>query len=497
MLVLNAAGHKPFLLSKPTISSTSKNIEQKTLSSFKLPRNFNKTLAAFSSVLYTTAIAKALTYEEALNLSINGSSSSDFDIGQIVNGIANFTSENPLIIGGGAAVLIVPLVVSQFFAKEPKKWGIENAKVAYAKLGEDVSAQLVDIREGKELNVVGRPDLKGLKKKAIAIAYRKDDKNGFLKKLALKFKDPENTTLFILDKFDDNSELVAELATANGFKSAYAIKGGAEGPRGWINSGLPWAQPKKALSLDFGDLSDAIANAFGGDLDGTFPILGLAAATGLGFAAFTEIETLLQLLGSAAIVQFVTKKLLFAEDRKKTVEQVNEFLNTAIAPKEIVSDIKMIGKALLPIRIESKSLPPPAQEKQEASSSTTQDLKTETVSETKPELKEVSVVNSVPSSEVNDVSLSSSSTSLSPFPNYSDFKPPSSPSPPQATGSVKADSVVSETKAEVKVEPPEETLPAVNSVPTSEVVSTKSRPLSPFPYYPDFKPPSSPSPTKA
>lgn len=35
-------------------------------------------------------------------------------------------------------------------------------------------------------------------------------------------------------RFDGNSELVAELVTANGFKSAYAIKDGAEGPRGWM-----------------------------------------------------------------------------------------------------------------------------------------------------------------------------------------------------------------------------------------------------------------------
>ncbi|KAL3642517.1 Rhodanese-like domain-containing protein 4, chloroplastic [Castilleja foliolosa] len=32
--------------------------------------------------------------------------------------------------------------------------------------------------------------------------------------------------------FDGNSELVAELVTSNGFKAAYAIKDGAEGPRG-------------------------------------------------------------------------------------------------------------------------------------------------------------------------------------------------------------------------------------------------------------------------
>lgn len=35
-------------------------------------------------------------------------------------------------------------------------------------------------------------------------------------------------------RFDGNSELVAELVTANGFKAAYAVKDGAEGPRGWV-----------------------------------------------------------------------------------------------------------------------------------------------------------------------------------------------------------------------------------------------------------------------
>lgn len=94
-------------------------------------------------------------------------------------------------------------------------------------------------------------------------------------------------------RFDGNSELVAELVTVNGFKAAYAIKDGAEGPRGWVvcpiylpqllllsiqvlssfstltriiilqNSGLPWTLPTKGLSLDFGNLADAIGDAVG------------------------------------------------------------------------------------------------------------------------------------------------------------------------------------------------------------------------------------------
>ena len=50
------------------------------------------------------------------------------------------------------------------------------------------------------------------------------DKQGFLKKLLLKFKEPKSTTLLILDKFDENGEMVAKLAVVYGFKTAYEIK---------------------------------------------------------------------------------------------------------------------------------------------------------------------------------------------------------------------------------------------------------------------------------
>ncbi|KAJ0042385.1 hypothetical protein Pint_17335 [Pistacia integerrima] len=66
--------------------------------------------------------------------------------------------------------------------------------------GEDGSAQLLDIRPPSEFRQVGSPDVRGLGKKPVSIVYKGEDKPGFLKKLSLKFKDPENTTLFILDK---------------------------------------------------------------------------------------------------------------------------------------------------------------------------------------------------------------------------------------------------------------------------------------------------------
>ncbi|KAJ4728143.1 rhodanese-like domain-containing protein 4, chloroplastic [Melia azedarach] len=399
-----------------------------------LTRSVHGGLVLLSSVL-STGLAKALTYEEALQQS-SDSSSSDFDASGILDGVISFTTENPVVIAGGVTILAVPLVLSQVL-KKPKPWGVESARSAYAKLGEDVNAQLLDIRAPVEFRQVGSPDIRGLGKKAVSIVYKGEDKPGFLKKLSLKFKEPENTTLFIVDKFDGNSELVAELVTINGFKAAYAIKGGVEGPRGWVNSGLPWIAPRKALSLDFSGLTETIGGAIGEDSDG-FPVaLGVAAAAGLGVLAFTEIETILQLLGSAALVQFASKKLLFAEDRKETLQQVDEFLNTKVAPKELVDEMKQIGKALLPSPVTSKALPAPTEAAPQPASTDSTVQKAEAAPELAPKPIEapaaepVPQVNSVPKTEVKAESLPGIPRPLSPYPAYPDLKPPTSPSPSQ------------------------------------------------------------------
>ncbi|CAK7348748.1 unnamed protein product [Dovyalis caffra] len=426
-------------LSLPTVSplkisnSTSINASRSTTQQC-LSRTLHSGIVLLSSVL-STGLARAITYEEALDQSASFFSS-DFDANGILDSVIKFGTENPTIIAGGVTVLAVPLVLSLVLNKS-KSWGVESAKKAYVALGDDANAQLLDIRAPVEFKQVGSPDIRGLGKKPVSIAYKGKDKPGFLKKLSLKFKEPENTTLFVLDKFDGNSELVAELVTVNGFKAAYAIKDGAEGPRGWMNSGLPWIPPKKALSLDLVDLSETISGALGSwpDLDGSqgtlgplvalIPILGLnlrilegsdalsvtfaiAAVTGLSVLAFSEIEAILQVLGSAALIQFVSKKFLFAEDRKQTLEQVDEFLTTKIAPKEFVDELKDIGKALLPVPVTSKALPAPAEaipEPPAAAESTVQNA------EAAPQ------INSVPNTGAKAEPVSGSSRPLSPYPS--------------------------------------------------------------------------------
>ncbi|XP_060964379.1 uncharacterized protein LOC115704303 [Cannabis sativa] len=403
------------------------------------PKKIHGGLVILSSVL-NSGLAKALTYEEALQQTVGDGSSGETGV---IDSAISFATENPAILAGGVAILAVPLVLSQLFGKS-KPWGVESARNAYAKLGDDPNAQLLDIRPPAESRQVGSPDIRGLGKKSVSIVYKGEDKPGFLKKLSLKFKEPENTTLFVLDKFDGNSELVAELVTVNGFKAAYAIKDGAEGPRGWVNSNLPWIAPKKALSLDFGNFTEAISDAIGGGSGDLSVTIGLAAATGLGLLAFSEIETILQLLGSAAIIQFTSKKLLFAEDRKETLKQVDEFLNTKIAPQELVDEIKQIGQALLPT-VSSKALPAPAEASPNAATADSTVQKAEAVPQSKVEeaappapqskleaaAQPAQEINSVPKTETKAESLPKVSKPLSPYSCYPDFKPPTSPSPSQ------------------------------------------------------------------
>ncbi|KAM1470285.1 hypothetical protein TB2_040800 [Malus domestica] len=392
-------------------------------------RSFHGGLLLLSSV-FNAGFAKALSNEEALGQTVSGGGG-DLEVGGVLDSVISFVTDNPAVVAGGFAVLAVPLILSQVL-KPPKPFGVDSARSAYAKLGEEANAQLLDIRSPADFRQFGTPDVKGLGKKAVSIVYKGEDKPGFLKKLSLKFKEPENTTLFILDKFDENSELVAELVTVNGFKAAYAIKDGAEGPRGWVNSGLPWTPPTKALSFDFGNLTDALNDAVGEGSDTLSLSLGVAAATGLGLLAFTELETILQVLGSAALVQFASKKLLFAEDRKETLQQVDKFLTTKVAPKELVDDIKQIGTALLPVTV-SKALPAPAEPTPEPTAASDTVQKAEAVVEPKVEAATEATLepNSVPKPEVKAESLPGISKPLSPFPYYPDFKPPASPRPSQ------------------------------------------------------------------
>jgi len=244
---------------------------------------------------------------------------------------------NPVAFLAGLAAVGVPLIVFTALAT-PQTFGSVSAVDAFSSL-EKPNAELLDIRDDVKLE--GSPNLKSLKKKAVQVVYGESD--DFVEKVLAKFKNPEATTLYILDRVDGNSLAVAKLLANNGFEGAFAIKGGVEGPNGWKKNELPWSPPRKGI---FDGLKDILN---GTDSSSIVPTtIGAAAAAGIGAAFFTEAESLLQLLGSVAIIQIVAKKFLFAKDREKTIKDLSIFLDTKVAPKDLTDDLKEVGKVLLP-----------------------------------------------------------------------------------------------------------------------------------------------------
>ncbi|XP_011088334.2 protein TIC 62, chloroplastic isoform X1 [Sesamum indicum] len=124
--------------------------------------------------------------------------------------------------------------------------------------------------------------------------------------------------------------------------------------------------------------------------------------------------------------------------------------------------------------------------------------------------------SSIPSSvEVNSLEASSASVNYvlpeiapkktnfsSPYPNYEDLKPPTSPTPTPSTGSgsTKAsytDTMVaaaSPTSSSLEVNSSQELSIAIENV-TPLTIPKRASPSSPYPNYEDLKPPSSPTPT--
>ncbi|XP_057965172.1 rhodanese-like domain-containing protein 4A, chloroplastic isoform X2 [Malania oleifera] len=148
----------------------------------------------------------------------------------IIVSIDDFFNRNPFFVSGVTFIwlVVIPLIEDYF-----SKWKYISAIDAFEKLREDPNAQLLDIRNRKSVVYLGSPNLKILNKRAVQVHFSEGDEDGFVQKVLENFADPANTTLCILDNFDGNSLKGAELLFKNGFKEAYALKGGVRGEKGW------------------------------------------------------------------------------------------------------------------------------------------------------------------------------------------------------------------------------------------------------------------------
>ncbi|KAI5071073.1 hypothetical protein GOP47_0014039 [Adiantum capillus-veneris] len=414
----------------------SEGSSRRIFSTFVLPSSAVSWLAAgpASAVSYDDLTISVPSAQAPSDIDV-GAIADSIDVGAIANTVANFAAENPLAVVTGVAAVALPLVFANLFA-QAKPWSSVSAKEALQKL-ETGDAQLLDIRSSDDIKAEGTPDLRAVKKRVYQIPYSPGDDEAFLKKLLAKFKEPSNTTLVILDQFDGNSLSVAKLATASGFQAACAIKGGAEGPNGWRNSELPWILPRKGFTLDISNLKDVIDSTFSENPNLVPATLGVAAAAGVSFVVFSEAETALQLLGSAALIQLFVKKFLFAKDREKTFQELQTFLDTKIAPKELVDELKGISGTLLPKYDEVASGGPTNGATASTESSSMIEVQAEVAAtaeqaeskeeETKAVELSKETVPEEPKASAASTDLPRSSTPLSPYTQFPELKPPSSP----------------------------------------------------------------------
>ncbi|KAF7153951.1 hypothetical protein RHSIM_Rhsim01G0247500 [Rhododendron simsii] len=137
---------------------------------------------------------------------------------------------NPFFVAGVTFIwlVVIPLTEEYF-----QKYKFISAIDAFRKLRDDPSTQLLDIRNSKTVRSLGSPNLKIVGKAVAQVEFREGDEDGFVKMVLEKFPEPANSIICILDNFDGNSMKVAELLFKNGFKEAYAIRGGVRGKKGW------------------------------------------------------------------------------------------------------------------------------------------------------------------------------------------------------------------------------------------------------------------------
>lgn len=156
--------------------------------------------------------------------------SGKINIEAIVVGIDNFFNRYPFFVAGVTFIWLVVIPLTQEYLKKFKK---VDALRAFKKLEDQPSAQLLDIRKKRSLNYLPSPNLKSLNKSTAQVEFLEDDEEEFVKAVREVYQDPGNTVVCVLDNFGADSLKVAELLVNNGFKEAYAIKGGLRGKDGW------------------------------------------------------------------------------------------------------------------------------------------------------------------------------------------------------------------------------------------------------------------------
>nr|KAJ0188635.1 hypothetical protein LSAT_V11C900461490 [Lactuca sativa] len=211
----------------------------------KKPKSTNTTLKSQALAFLFVGFPFPLSSFASEEIPID-QSSSKINLESILVSIDDFFNRYPFFVAGVVFIWLFVIPATQEYLRKYKDI---SALDAFKKLKDDPNAQLLDIRDNKTLRVLGSPNLKIFSKNAVQVEFRDGDDDGFAKKVKENFGDPANTTICILDNFDGNSMKVAELLFNNGFKEAYAIRGGVRGNSGWLEIQETFLPPSVHINL--------------------------------------------------------------------------------------------------------------------------------------------------------------------------------------------------------------------------------------------------------
>ncbi|KAM7270333.1 hypothetical protein ACFE04_029547 [Oxalis oulophora] len=224
--LLSTSSPKPLKTHKPTSHCPPKSPHSHK---FHIPP---QKISPFTLSTLTFTIPNYITPNPSFALDPLQTSSSKIDVEAIVNSIDDFFNKNPFFVSGCFFIWLIVIPLAKEYLSKCK---FVSAIDGFRKLRDDPNAQLLDIRDVKSLKVMGSPSLNMFGKSVVQVDFdENEDVDEFVKRVLDKFEKPENTVVCVLDSVDGNSLKVAELLFKNGFKEAYAIKGGLRGENGWM-----------------------------------------------------------------------------------------------------------------------------------------------------------------------------------------------------------------------------------------------------------------------
>ena len=234
----------------------------------------------------------------------------------------------------------------------------------------DKSTLLVDIRNKSEIKASGSPSMKGYSASSRSLPFTKRMKDGqtqvvqnFGEAFSKMKGVTEDSVVVLLDAAGRQAQAAAEeILNFNDFSVVYCLSGGAAALEA---SGFAWRKKPEGISLSFPKVDlkgfdlDKIAESYKQRPTLFNTGLALSALAAAGVVLFQEFDIILETVGVFGGVNVFFKRFFFAEDRKKTIQEVRSLFNEKIAANEAGDDLKRLASTILEVsEVRSPAVPP-------------------------------------------------------------------------------------------------------------------------------------------